>query len=171
MENRRNYCVDDLVSAILAQLLAQWQKANAEFKFPVIIHEITLHKKIKKIWEQGVQVSLGKGKLAVKKKFLDKLDKLVDILACNCPIKLCAELGCLKTGEDGCKKDAHAQYNCMREFKIPQLELTFVRAQREKEGSQGALQIGRADAKESKRQEKPFSIKPRRTQTMKMQLL
>ena len=128
----------------------------------MIIHEITLHKKIKKIWEQGVQVSLGKGKLAVKKKFLDKLDKLVDILACNCPIKLCAELGCLKTGEDGCKKDAHAQCNCLREFKIPQLELTFVRAQREKEGSQGALQIGRADAKESKRQEKAIANKAKK---------
>ena len=46
VENRRNYCVDDLVSDIVAQLLAQWQKANAQFKFPVIIHEDTLHKKI-----------------------------------------------------------------------------------------------------------------------------
>ena len=159
LENRRNYCVDDLVSDIVAQLLAQWQKANAQFKFPVIIHEDTLHKKIIKIWEQGVQVSLGNGKLAVKKKFIDKLDKLMDILACSCPIKLCAELGCLKTGEDRCKQDAHAQCNCLREFKIPKLELRFVRVQREKEGSEGALQIGRADAKESKRQEKAITNK------------
>ena len=70
VENRRNCCSDDLVSDIVAQLLAQWQNANAQFKFPVIIHEVTLQKQIKKIWEQGVQVSLGQGKLAEKKSFL-----------------------------------------------------------------------------------------------------
>ena len=36
---------------------------------------------------------------------------------------------------------------------------TVVRAQREKEGSEGALQIRRADAKESKRQEKAITNK------------
>ena len=157
--DRRNYSVDKLVSDIVTQLLTQWEKANAQFKFPVINHKDTLDRKIKKIWEQGVQVSLGKVKLMEKTKFISKLDKLLDILTCQCPIKLCAELGCQKTGEDRCKKDAHAQCNCLREFKIPQLDLKFVRAQREKEGSKGALQMGGVDAPESKRQTKAIENK------------
>jgi hypothetical protein len=158
-EDKRNYSVDDLVGDIIAQLLAQWKKANAQFKYPVIIHEETLKIKIKKIWERGNIVSRGRTKLEEKTKFISKLDHLFDILYCKCPIKLCAELGCQKIGEDRCKKDAHANCNCLREFKIPQLELSFVRAQREKEGSEGALQIGGVDTPESKRQDKAIKNK------------
>ena len=151
-ENRRNYTVNELVRDMIPPLLAQWQKANSQFKYPVINHEERLFSKVKKLWDDAVKASLGKGKLVEKQRFISKLDKLVDILNCKCPIKLCTELGCVKEGEDRCKKDAHAECNCEREFKIPQLELAFVRAQRVKEGSAGSLHIGGSDIRESRRQ-------------------
>ena len=66
-----------------------------------------------------MEVSMGKVKLSKKVAFTNKLDKLVDILNCKCTIKLCAELGCVKVGEDRCKKDAHAECTCERKYKIP----------------------------------------------------
>ena len=54
---RRDYSVDELVSDIVTQLLTQWKKANAQFKYPVINHKDTLLGKMKKIWEQSVKKS------------------------------------------------------------------------------------------------------------------
>ena len=168
-ENRRNYTMNELVRDMIPPLLAQWQKANYQFKYPVINHGQRLFSKVKKIWEDAVKVSLGKGKLVEKQKFISKLDKLVDILSCRCPIKLCTELGCVKEGEERCKKDAHAECNCKREFKIPQLELAFVRAQREKEGSAGFLHIGGSDILESRKQMEALKNKEKKKQQRKSQ--
>ena len=76
-------------------------------------------------------MSIGKGKLKDKNRFADKLDRLVDILNCKCPIFLCSESRC----ESDCVKDAHIECECKRDEKIPVLELQFIRAQREKVGS------------------------------------
>ena len=57
------------------------------------------------------------------------------------------------------QKVAQALCNCEREVKIPQIELAFVKAQREKVGSAGSMQIGGSDIPESKRQEKSLQNK------------
>ena len=152
---------------IIPALLSQWIKANAEFKAPVIIHETTLVKKIKNILEQGMEVARGRVKLAKKQAFIDKLDKLLDILNCKCTIQLCVELGCVKKGDSRCRMDAHADCTCTKEFKIPVLELAFIKAQREKEGSTGAMQMAGVDTPETIRQIEALENKETKTEAEK----
>ena len=97
--DKRNYPVNILVRDIVPVLVAQWTKANAEFKFPVIIHHEALCGRVKRLWEEGVKFSQGQGKLINKQNFSNKLDKLMDIIKCQCPIQLCSELGCVKVGK------------------------------------------------------------------------
>ena len=47
-------------------LLRQWLKANALFVFPVINYEERLKTKLKAIWEEAMEVSMGKVKLSKK---------------------------------------------------------------------------------------------------------
>ena len=116
-EDKRNYTVDQLVKEMMSALVEQWQKANAQFQFPVINHPDTIYKKVKTLWDEAVKVSLGRGKLKDKERFSEKLDKLVDILNCKCPITLCPEYGC----EDTCEKEAHIKCICKSDHKIPVL--------------------------------------------------
>ncbi|KAK8388098.1 hypothetical protein O3P69_020175 [Scylla paramamosain] len=67
----------------------------------------------------------------------------------KCPIVLCPEFGCNRD----CKSEAHISCICKRELKIPVIKLAYVKAQREKTGSIGALMISSQDIPESKRQE------------------
>ena len=85
----RHYSVNEMAREMLKILLHQWSKANAEFKYPVVLHEETIFLKLKKLWEDGVKVSQGRVKLVEKQKFKDKLDKLLDLLSCKCSIQLC----------------------------------------------------------------------------------
>lgn len=57
---------------------------------------------------------------------------------------------------------AHISCICKRELKIPVIELAFVKAQREKTGSIGALMISSKDIPESKRQEAATERQKRR---------
>ena len=79
-----------LVRDIVPVLFAQWTKANAEFKFPVTIHNEALCGRVKRLWEEGVKFSQGKGKLVDKQNFRNKLDKFMDSIKCQCPIQLCS---------------------------------------------------------------------------------
>ena len=148
-EDKRNYTVDQLVKEMMRALVEQWQKANAQFQFPVINHPDTIYKKVKTLWDDAVKVSLGRGNLKVKERFSEKLDKLLDILNCKCPITLCPESSC----EDTCVKEAHIKCSCKSDHKIPVLELRFIYSQRDKVGSISKHQIGGIDLPESKRQE------------------
>ena len=44
-EDKRNYTVDQLVKEMMSALVEQWQKANAQFQFPVINHPDTIYKR------------------------------------------------------------------------------------------------------------------------------
>ena len=65
-QDKRNYPDNLLARDIVAALLGQWEKANAEFKFPVIAHNKSLFAKVKRFWENAVKYSMGKGKLKEK---------------------------------------------------------------------------------------------------------
>jgi hypothetical protein len=148
-DDRRNYEVDKLVSDIYPALVNQWSKANPLFKPPVINEKVTIMSKLKEVWKQAVQVSLGKGKLNGKERFSGKLDKLFYILSCKCKIISCEEAGC-----EGCENQAHINCSCNRERKIPSKELGYVKGQKEKTGSKGPHQMGTPDVQEHKRQVK-----------------
>lgn len=146
-EDRRNYGVDQLVTDVISSLLAQWQKANPHFTWPVTSHRATISAKIKKLWLRAVDISLGK-RSGDKQRFMERLDNLLDILKCQCPIRLCAEFGCA-----GCDIGAHIDCRCSKAQKIPLIELVFVNGQRGKVGSVGPHQIGAVDRPESVRLE------------------
>ena len=56
--DKRNYPVNILVRDIVP--VAQWTKANAEFKFPVTIHKEALCGRVKRLCEDGVKLVRAK---------------------------------------------------------------------------------------------------------------
>ena len=138
-KNQRTYTNKDIASDMTKAVLAQYTLANAQFKPPVITSQKKISERLLASWEKARDISLGRGKLAVKDSFAKQLDQLFDIITCKCPIVLCPEFGC----DRDCKSEAHISCICKRELKIPVIELAFVKAQREKIGSIGALMIAK----------------------------
>ena len=75
-----------------------------------------------------------------------KLDKLFNVIKCECKIQTCKQLKC----DVSCDKNVHIDSMCKHSVKIPVSELSFVYFEREKIGSRGKYQIGRVDTKEAK---------------------
>lgn len=157
-KNQRTYTNKDIASDMTEAVLAQYTLANAQFKPPVITSQKKIRERLLANWEKASDISLGRGKLAVKDSFARQLDQLFDVITCRCPIFLCAEFGC----DRDCKSEAHISCSCKRELKIPVIELAFVKAQREKTGSLGAVMISSQDIPESKRQETATERQKRR---------
>ena len=139
-EDRQNYPVDQLLRDIYPDLIGQWSKANALFKPPVTIGKRQIMSKLKEVWDQAVKISLGKGKVDAKERFIVKLDQLFDILSCKCQISSCEQAGC-----EGCVIKAHIICSCSKERKIPVKDLAYIKGQKEKVGSKGPHQMGSPD--------------------------
>ena len=153
-KDKFNYSNDQLIGDMMSALFEQWQKANHLLKYPVLAHESSVRTRLKDTWEKALNFARGRGKLKDKKKFNHKLDRLMDILYCRCPILLCSEFGCLGKQQDPvCNQEAHAKCKCKQDEKIPGMELMFVRAQRAKVGSLSTHMIAGADLPESRKQE------------------
>ena len=148
--DKRNYPSSTLAKDLYEKVLEKWQRANSSFESPVVNSKVTIVKRIEENWEKARNISLGRGKLAVKESFVGKLDKLFDILNCKCDILDCSDAGCLGI----CPKKVHIKCNCPREQKIPVGELEYIKGQRLKEGSIGSHQIGQPDYPENTRQVK-----------------
>lgn len=147
-EDRRNYTNDEIIVDIMNALLSQWCKANPRFTEPVVNSQKRIKTKLKGIWELATKVSLGRAKIQERENFMKKLDRLMDILTCKCKISSCCGAECC----NNCIGDVHISCTCRREFKIPVIELAFIKSQREKVGSIGHHQMGSVDYPESKRQ-------------------
>ena len=80
-KNRRNYTNYNLVNDLTTGLLAQWCKANPKFSGSVVNSRVRIKAKLKSMWEQANKISVGRVKLWEKEIFMNKLDRLVDILA------------------------------------------------------------------------------------------
>ncbi|KAG7165348.1 putative leucine zipper transcription factor-like protein 1-like 4 [Homarus americanus] len=148
MQRRRNYKVKDLVNDIYTDVLAQWQKVNTQFTVPVIVSERSIKRRMENLWARALEESLGKGKLEVMQTFNQVLDRLFYILSCKCRIRSCAEVDCSLN----CAREAHIDFSCSREMKIPGKELLYIKGQKEKVGSVGPHQIGPVEIREHKRQ-------------------
>jgi hypothetical protein len=140
----RNYSNSQLVSDLTTGLLAQWCRANPKFTEPVINSHAIIKAKLKSMWEQGNKMSSGRGRranLEEKDRFMEKLESFMDILACNCDIENCNDVGC----SSACVSGVHICCVCSREMKITVIELAFTKGQREKFGTIGPHQIGPVD--------------------------
>ena len=134
----------DLAFLLVPKIVAKWKQNNPEL---VLIADKSIKNKIVRSYNTAEDIRLKKLSKKQKDNFFDKLDKLFDILVCQCPIRLCPG-DCRKKKCPG----FHADCLCEREFKIPVIELEFVRDQRDKVGHRGNMQMGRPDRAEAKRQ-------------------
>nr|XP_047140650.1 uncharacterized protein LOC124815868 [Hydra vulgaris] len=139
-----------MAKKVACSVIVQWQKANANFKAHIIYSEKNIVYKIIKAWNIAFLISVNKENKKNKKEFILKLDKLFDILNCKCQISYCKEFGCKVV----CKQQAHITCNCSKEFKIPIIDIFYIKTERDKVGARGLLQISSKDFPEHNKQVK-----------------
>ena len=135
-----------IADRIIPKLTAKWKQSNPEL---VLIAHNSIEIKIVRAISTANDIRLKKLSKKQSDTFLEKLDKLFDLLVCKCPIEVCPGDTCTLKSCPG----LHADCSCNREDKIPPIELAFVRDQRKKVGHIGDMQMGLPDRVESKRQE------------------
>lgn len=121
-EDKRHYTNDKLVSDMYG-LFVQWSRANPKFIELVINGNTRIKAKLKALWDEANKASLGQTKHKEKDRFMEKLDKLVDLLTCKCIIRSCAETQCNSV----CVSSVHISYDCRKGTKIPVIELAFIK--------------------------------------------
>ena len=152
---KHNTPVKDLVCNVYPKLMQIWQKANPVFEFPVICSKRRVVEKIVNGWETATNISNKRiTKPSEVEQFVISLDKLFDLLKCQCAILDCVDFGC-----SGCSNKVHIKCLCRKEFKIPTMELPFIKAQRDKVGAVGAMQMGSVDFVDNKRRTKMLKRK------------
>jgi len=149
-KNSRTFLIKDMAKKVACAVITQWQKANANFKAPIIYSEKNIVYKIIKAWDVAFLISANRENKENKKDFILKLDKLFDILNCKCIISDCKEFGCKVI----CKQQAHITCNCCKEYKIPIIDVFYIKTERDKVGAKGLLQISSKDMPEHNRQVK-----------------
>ena len=164
--DNRNYSNKNMARDIVQKLIGQWERANDQFKNPVITSEKTLCDKIVALWEKVFRLANDKVTAPVElKNIYSKLYRLFDITKCHCPIMTCQETSSCQ----GCPSSFHIKCDCSKEQKIPVLELGFIRAQREKIGTFSTIMIANKDDKETKKQIKTAERKAKETSAEEQQ--
>ena len=99
----------------------------------------------------------------MKKEWMEKLYRLLDITTCRCPITLCSEMMSTSHGKkENCKAGAHIVCVCPRETKLPAIELTWVRLQRDKSEEKSVMGMLNRDTVEEKKMVKKDEGKKRK---------
>ena len=97
-----------------------------------------MQQKVQRAYKHYTQLKWNKQTETVA--YLAKLDKLFDICSCHCSMTT--------EHSDKCEQDCalvHISCKCPRAKKIPEMELAFMKDQREKIGPKGMYQIGSVD--------------------------
>ena len=112
----------------------KWEEVNPCLK---LIQSESVINKIVKLEETANQIKMKK--ISAKKRdfFMDNMDKLFDILVCKCPFVECVPSSC---GPIPCAVP-HNKCDCERHLKIPNIELVFIKDQRNKIGLNGGTMI------------------------------
>ena len=159
---RKNYPVREMIEELVTAVYLQWEKSSSMFKPPVVSDKKALVQRVKRLWEKATAIALKKEtKEAVVSSFESKLDRLFDITVCQCTITLCNE---------GCIKEAHIFCTCMKDKKVPLLELSWLKSQREKTGSKSNLQMVTEDKKETEKQQRYEERKQRESESREKQI-
>ena len=136
------------------QLIAIYSKTNVQFvPGQNMMPRKSIINKILIDWKIAMEVASHK-KFKKKENLLKRMDKLYPVLYCICTeILSCQEKGC----SSDCKKQAHIACSCLKEEKIPVIELLFIRDQRAR--NKAGLSIGLFDAVESQKMQEKFDRK------------
>ena len=153
--DRRNLPLVEILAQVAESVLAQWRKSNVKLSPPVIITGNALSQRLKTAWENISLIARGKAKKADKAKWEMKLDKLLDLTVCQCKISICQGLPTKKCPLPG-KKECmgHISCDCVKDMKLPLLELKWIYFQRVKVGEKSGMGMVSGDIVETKRQVK-----------------
>ena len=132
--------MSEVLVEVVEKVFGQWQLSNLMFKPPVTITPQGLKQKLNNCWEKIRILVWNKKKISERERetFENKLDKLVDIVICKCPITLCP-IPCNKTCPG-----AHITCTCLKHMKVPISDLAWLHAQRQKEQERSSLAISGA---------------------------
>ena len=109
-----------------------------------LITESSATNKIRRAFDSADLLDKKRLKSKRKKYFIDSLDKVFDLVICQCELVDCAE-------EDHDCGGVHVICHCENKDKIPKLELAWIKDQRDKIGTKGGKFIMRGvDKKEAK---------------------
>ena len=164
-EFKTNQSIRVMMDKVLEEIRARWKRANFKFQPPVTATDRSILDRLSALWEKCSKISRNKSNAKEKNKFEDSLDRLFDITKCRCPLLACENELSKCTGchcEDpsckGCPKNqydlppCHILCSCPSEQQLPVLELSFIKAQREKVGEKSSVMIAQVDIKESNHQ-------------------
>ena len=124
----------------------KWKSVNPEIP---IYNDDVIKKKIERLIDRATLVRKKKASTYQKNLLISRMDKLFDVLICQCEISPCEAEQCSSETCSG----AHVDCSCLREEKIPVMELGFIHDQRSKLGHKGKMQMGRPDLPETIRQQ------------------
>jgi len=116
----------DIVHEVSEEVLKRWREANPKFEFPIILKDDVVKLKISKLLDDHNHYARGNGKKKYRDRFVNDLDKLFNILRCNCSIMVCSKFGCPAE----CQNPVHISCSCPSSKKIPVSELQFIRSQK-----------------------------------------
>ena len=146
-ESQKEDCSDekDAIDKVINQVESRFKMVNPSLP---LLERRVIFQKLERLLESEKKYRNRKMSAKQSKPFLKQLPKLFDIIACHCKIIACSAIGSCSTPKT-CS-GYHVICSCFDDKKIPDLEVSFVKDQREKVGTFGGNQImGNVDKKEA----------------------
>ena len=100
--DRRNFSISMMAKEIREALVNCWERANPQFRPPIIITNKSIERKIQVAWTALENFAWKRGGMKKEEDrvtFKEKLDMLFNIASCSHTIVPCAEAGC-----EGCQR-------------------------------------------------------------------
>ena len=165
-EDKTQMSVREMAKEVYSRVAAQYLRANAKFVPPVVYDENKVIEKVIKAWSDVSNIlRKQKGAQRIHDKIQSELDSLFDFLHCHCGINCVDGDGNIlpECKEEYCEVKLKHKYQinctCEKQYKIPVLDLGFIRAQRLKIGDRSAYQMGLNDKVETNKQVKHLARK------------
>ena len=149
-KSEKDFTIWEMSEQALALILPIWTRANVKLvQEPIRLNDNQIARRIKTNWEVLAKLA-GKQKVDKRQKtrFEADIDRLFSILTCECQFIDCIESQC---NEPNCQMP-HIKCSCPLASKIPRLELSYIKDQRQKAGTKGCLQMDKVDKVETARQ-------------------
>ena len=145
LEKGKTKPIKDVLDEVVKRIFEQWQLSNVLFKPPVTIKPWSVQKKLKSVWVKISDMVWHRTTPSVKQRtdLEEQLDRLLDIVLCKCPITVCTK---------PCRKDClggHSICFCPRSSKVPEVDLSWLHAQRQKVQEKSSLAIAGIDMVET----------------------
>ena len=130
---------------VTKDVIFRWSKSNSEFKEPVVYGQNAMQERLNR--NTFSEIARGKARKSRREEWEPKLDTLLDISFCRCPIVFCGDRHA--PCKDVCNDQAHCLCSCALKYRLPKKELFWFKAQRAKTGKISDRQEFGNDAKET----------------------